>query len=71
MCARALTNKLTIEATVNEVAETAWLKSQGKNQRVAHPILAGANIRDRGGALSVRSKERRAQVAHASWALEV
>jgi len=42
--------KLTSEATVNEIAETAWLKSQGKKmihrwiaiQRVAHPILAGA-----------------------------
>jgi hypothetical protein len=42
--------KLTIEATVTEIAETAWLKSQGKKmiarwlaiQKVAHPILAGA-----------------------------
>ena len=41
--------KLTVEATVTEIAETAWLKSQGKKmirrwlaiQRVAHPILAG------------------------------
>jgi hypothetical protein len=42
--------KLTIEATVTEISETAWLKSQGKKmiqrwlaiQKVAHPILAGA-----------------------------
>jgi hypothetical protein len=41
--------RLTLEATVSEIAETAWLKSQGKKmiqrwlaiQRVAHPILAG------------------------------
>jgi len=42
--------KLTIEATVNEIAGTAWLKSQGKKmirrwaaiQRIAHKLVAGA-----------------------------
>lgn len=42
--------KLTIEATLEEISGTAWLKSQGKKmiqrwiqiQRVAHPVLAGA-----------------------------
>jgi hypothetical protein len=42
--------KLTIEATLEEISATAWLKSQGKKmiarwiaiQRVAHPVLAGA-----------------------------
>jgi hypothetical protein len=42
--------KLTIETTVTEIAETAWLKSQGQKmirrwlaiQKVAHPTLAGA-----------------------------
>jgi len=41
--------KLTSEATLEEISETAWLKSQGRKmirrwiaiQRVAHPILAG------------------------------
>ena len=41
--------KLTIEATLEEIASTGWLKSQGKKmiarwiaiQRVAHPIVAG------------------------------
>lgn len=42
--------KLTIESTVSEISDTAWLKSQGKKmiqrwlaiQKVAHPIVAGA-----------------------------
>ena len=62
--------KLTIEATVNEIAETAWLKSQGKKmiqrwleiKRVAHQMLAGAKPWT---ALSVRSQGSRAQVANA------
>jgi hypothetical protein len=42
--------KLTIEATLEEISSTSWLKSQGKKmirrwvaiQRVAHSILVGA-----------------------------
>lgn len=42
--------KLTVEASLEEIRDTDWLKSQGRKmikrwvkiQRVAHPLIAGA-----------------------------